>query len=116
MAFEGSCHCGEVAFTVDADPPAEAISCNCSHCRRKGFLLAFFPLDRFQLLRGEESLKSYLFYKHAIEHQFCTKCGTEPFALGKMPDGTQMRAINLRCVETIDLGSLDLRKVDGASF
>ena len=26
---------------VDADMPAQAISCNCSHCHDKGFLLAF---------------------------------------------------------------------------
>jgi len=116
MAFEGSCHCGKVAFSVEADPPAGAMTCNCSHCRRKGLLLAFFPAEQFSLLRGEQDLKSYWFYKHNIEHQFCTTCGTQPFALGKMPDGAPMRAINLRCVESIDLDALEITKVDGASF
>lgn len=116
MAFEGSCHCGKVAFTVEADPPALGMSCNCSHCRRKGFLLSFFPADQFRLERGEGDLKSYFFYKHNIEHRFCTTCGTQPFAMGKMPDGSAMAAVNLRCVDSIDLDGLEIRKVDGASF
>ncbi|KKC24958.1 GFA family protein [Sphingomonas sp. SRS2] len=116
MAFEGSCHCGKVAFAVEADPPAKAMQCNCSHCRRKGFLLAFFPVDQFTLLRGEDDLKSYLFYRHAIEHCFCTTCGTQPFAQGKTPGGGEIRAVNLRCVETIDPEALEIQKIDGASF
>lgn len=116
MAFEGSCHCGKVAYTVDAEPPQQAMACNCSHCSRKGFLLAFFPAAQFTLERGEGDLKSYLFYKHAIEHQFCTTCGTQAFAMGKLPDGSAMAAVNLRCVPGIDVDALQIQQVDGASF
>lgn len=116
MAFTGSCHCGKVEFTVDADPPTKAMSCNCSHCRRKGFLLSFFAPTQFTLNKGADALASYFFHKHAIEHQFCTTCGVEPFAEGKAPDGSAMRAINLRCVETIDLDALEIQKVEGARF
>lgn len=116
MAFTGSCHCGKVAFTVDADPPTSAMSCNCSHCRRKGFLLSFFTPEQFSLDKGADALASYFFNKHAIEHQFCTTCGVEPFAQGKGPDGSAMRAVNLRCVETIDPDALEIQKVDGARF
>lgn len=115
MAFEGSCHCGAVAFTVEGDAPGKAMSCNCTHCRRKGFLLHFVPVDQFRLDKGAEQLSSYLFYKHNIDHQFCTTCGTQPFATGKM-GGTTMQAINLRCVPSIDLDALEIQKVDGASF
>jgi len=116
MAFEGSCHCGAVAFTVEGDVPAKAMSCNCSHCRRKGFLLHFVPVDRFRLDKGEDALASYLFYKHKIEHRFCKTCGTEPFAEGAMPDGSKIRAVNLRCVPSVDLDALEIQKVDGASL
>ncbi len=116
MGFEASCHCGKVACRVDADPPTKAFECNCSHCQRKGFLLAFFPRGQFSLLRGEEVLKSYFFHKHAIEHRFCSECGTQPFALGKMPDGSPMAGINMRCVESVELGALERQPVDGASF
>jgi len=115
MAYSGSCHCGAVTFTVDADPPSEAMSCNCSHCGRKGFILTFVPVDQFRLDSGADQLTDYLFYKHAITHQFCKTCGTEAFALGKSPQG-EMRAINLRCVPAIDIEALTIQKVDGARF
>lgn len=116
MAFEGSCHCGKAAFTVEAEPPSKAMACNCSHCRRKGLLLAFFPGDLFMLQRGDDDLKSYFFNKHAIEHRFCTACGCQPFATGKGPDGKATVAVNLRCVPDIDIDTLEIQPVDGASF
>ncbi|MGC4252549.1 MAG: GFA family protein [Sphingobium sp.] len=116
MAYEGSCHCGAVTFHVAADAPAEAMSCNCSHCRRKGFLLTFVPEGQFTLDSGADRLTDYQFYKHQITHRFCGTCGAQPFAEGKGPDGSAMRAVNLRCVPDIDLGTLTIQKVDGASF
>lgn len=115
MTYSGSCHCGAVAFTVQSDPPTKAISCNCSHCRRKGFLLSFIPAGQFALDRGEDQLATYTFHKHAIRHRFCTQCGTQPFAEGEQ-GGMEMRAVNLRCVPEIDLDALTIQKVDGASF
>jgi hypothetical protein len=116
MAYEGSCHCGAVTFTVDADAPTEAISCNCSHCNRKGFVLTFVPDAQFTLESGADALADYQFYKHKIMHQFCTTCGTQAFAAASGPDGTAMRAVNLRCVPDVDLDALTIRQVDGASF
>ncbi|GAA4337441.1 GFA family protein [Pigmentiphaga soli] len=115
MPFEGSCHCGAVTFRVDADAPAQAITCNCSHCRRKGTVLAFFPADRFELTAGEDALRTYTFNTHRIEHRFCSVCGTQPFAFGSMPDGSPVRAVNLRCVPAIDLDALEIKRFDGAS-
>lgn len=114
MSFEGSCHCGAVRFEVNAQPPTKAISCNCSHCRRKGFLLSFFPAEQFTLMQGEESLGSYKFNTHKIDHRFCQKCGTEAFAEGNNPDGSAVRAVNLRCVPSIDLDLLEIQHFDGA--
>lgn len=115
MAYSGSCHCGAVAFTVKADAPASALSCNCSHCRRKGFLLNFVPAEQFSLDSGEDSLVTYTFHKHQIRHRFCRTCGVQPFAEGES-DGAPIRGINLRCVPDIDLDALAIQKVDGASY
>ncbi|HEX7874596.1 MAG TPA: GFA family protein [Sphingobium sp.] len=116
MAYEGSCHCGAVAFTVDADLPAEAVSCNCSHCRRKGFLLTFVPATQFTLTAGEGASTTYRFNAHKLAHVFCATCGVQSFSEGIGPDGTEMRAINLRAVPDCDLDALTVKKVDGASF
>jgi hypothetical protein len=115
MAFEGSCHCGDVTFKVDAELPGKAVECNCSICHRKGFLLAFFPATQFQLAKGEANLKSYKFGAGKIDHRFCTTCGTQAFAFGTNPDGSAARAVNLRCVPAIDVAKLDIQPYDGAS-
>ncbi|KQT32366.1 aldehyde-activating protein [Sphingomonas sp. Leaf412] len=116
MGYDGSCHCGAVTFTVAGDVPTEAIACNCSHCRRKGFLLAFVPADSFTLTAGEGALTDYRFNRHTIAHRFCATCGTQPYGAGTGPDGSAMAAVNLRCVPSIDLDTLTVQKVDGASF
>lgn len=115
MSYTGTCHCGTVSFTVDADAPKSALSCNCSHCRRKGFLLTFVPVGQFTLNSGGEALRPYTFNTHKIRHMFCEKCGTQPFAHGRNPDGSEVRAVNLRCVPGIDIDALELQKYDGAS-
>jgi hypothetical protein len=115
MSFEGGCHCGAVTFTVDAEVPTKALSCNCSICRQKGLLLGFFPADKFSLTRGEDALSTYEFNTHKIAHRFCMTCGSQPFAAGKNPDGSEMRAVNLRSVPSVKLESLELQHYDGAS-
>lgn len=115
MAYQGSCHCGAVAFTVAGELPESALSCNCSHCRRKGLLLTFVQADSFTLDRGHDALATYFFNQHKIAHRFCTACGCQPFAEGRDKEGGETRAINLRCVPEAQLDTLELQKFDGAA-
>lgn len=115
MPFTGSCHCGRIAYTLDEDVPDKGIACNCSHCRRKGYLLHFSTPDKFTLDGAQEDIGTYLFNRHVIEHHFCTTCGCAPYAEGKGPDGKPMVAINLRCAEGVDLETLTIVPYDGAS-
>ena len=116
MAFQGSCHCGAVKFSVDAEMPTEVMSCNCSICRRKGTLMAFYPVAKFKLVHGQDALQAYKFKAHVISHWFCTTCGIHPFGGGIGPDGTEMRAVNMRCVPEADLDAFKIQKFDGASL
>jgi hypothetical protein len=116
-SYSGSCQCGKVRYEVQMEPIAEVISCNCSRCGRLGQLLAFAPENQFKLLSGESDLKKFEFNKHMIQHQFCSTCGIQSFAIGKNPKtGAKMAAINVRCLEGVDVDSLKVKKVDGRSF
>ena len=53
----GSCHCGQIRFTVDGDFD-HAIECNCSHCSRKGYLLFFVPKEKLRLASRRIRLNS----------------------------------------------------------
>lgn len=115
-SYRGGCHCGAVRYTVETDL-AQVIECNCSHCSRKGFLLTFVGPDQFELTAADDALTEYRFNTHAIEHVFCKTCGVQSFARGKAPQsGQEMRAVNVRCLEDVDLAALTITPVDGKSF
>jgi hypothetical protein len=110
----GSCHCGEIAFEVEADF-STAVDCNCSHCSRKGYLLVMVPRDRLRLSTPEEAMSTYRFNRHAIDHKFCPKCGCAPFGFGVDREGARTAAINIRCIEGIDLDKVERMPFDGRS-
>ena len=112
--YSGGCQCGRVRYEVDVDLDG-AVTCNCSRCERIGSTLAFAPVDRFTLLKGEGAMTEYLFASGTIHHLFCTTCGVESFARGSMPDGTPMVAVNANCLDGIDPRSLKTTHFDGAS-
>ncbi len=114
MTYEGSCHCGAVKFTVEGEIDG-AMSCNCSMCQRKGSLLWFVPRDALTVQAGEADLSTYTFDKHAIQHRFCPTCGIHPFGEGADPKGNRMGAINIRCLENVDLDAVPVQHVDGRS-
>ncbi|MBC7832117.1 MAG: GFA family protein [Hyphomicrobium sp.] len=113
--YQGSCHCGQVAYEADTDLRL-VVSCNCSICRKRGTLLTFVPEDKFSLKSGGEALTDYLFNKKVIHHVFCPTCGVGSFARGIRPDGAKMVAVNVRCLDGVDLDTLNIKKIDGASF
>jgi hypothetical protein len=111
--YNGSCHCGAVSYGVELEL-GKVIACNCSMCGKSGTLLAFVPADKFELESGEDSLTDYTFNKHVIVHNFCSKCGIKSFARGKKADGTPTVAINVRCLDGVDVFKLDVQQFDGA--
>lgn len=115
MHYTGSCHCGKVAFEVEGDLK-QVIDCNCSICEKKGALLWFVPRAQLKMLTPDENLKRYTFGKGAINHCFCPACGIHPLGEGAAPDGTLMAAINVRCLDGVDLAALSVQKYDGRAI
>lgn len=95
---------------------SQVISCNCSICHKKGYLLTFVPADQLKLLSGEDVLSDYQFNKKNVHHLFCKECGVGAFGRGAMPDGKEMFAINVRCLDGVDISALNLTPVDGKNF
>jgi hypothetical protein len=114
--YSGGCHCGNVRFDVTADL-GQVIECNCSICSKHGLLWAFVKPEKFALRSShDDELTEYRFHRKAIRHLFCPVCGVESFARGTMPDGSEMVAINVRCLQDVDLKALKTMPVDGKSF
>ena len=67
------------------------------------------------LLTPESELATYTFNKHVIKHRFCKTCGILPFGESTDAKGNAGVAINLRCLENLDLDAVPIMKWDGRS-
>ena len=112
--YTGGCHCGAVRYEVQLELE-ELTACNCSICSKTGWLLAFTSGDAFTLLEGEDKLTDYQFAKGHIHHRFCSICGTRSFSSGSGPKG-EMIAVNVRCLDGVDVSSFAVKEFDGASL
>jgi hypothetical protein len=115
QSYKGGCHCGEVRYETNADLD-RTIACNCSICSQRGLVLTFVEPKDFKLLSGERDLADYQFNKKTIHHLFCPGCGVESFARGKKPDGGEMVAVNVRCLDGVDIAALKPQPFDGKSL
>ncbi len=115
MIYKGSCHCGKVAVEAEGEIKG-AMACNCSICQRKGALMWFVPRDKLRLLTPENVAATYTFNKHVIKHRFCPVCGIHPYGEGMDPKGKAMAAINIRCLEGIDLQAIPVQHNDGRAL
>jgi hypothetical protein len=97
MKYSGGCHCGAVAFEIEAPDELEVSDCNCSICAKSGYLHLIVPRSKFALLRGEDSLSEYTFNTGVAKHLFCRRCGIKSFYIPRSnPDGV---AVNARCLD-----------------
>lgn len=113
--YSGGCHCGAVRYVVTTDL-AQVMTCNCSICQKTGTMLTFVPASSFDLQAGADALTDYQFAAKRIHHVFCKHCGIRSFARGSDQNGNEVRAINVRCLEGLDLDTLNPTHIDGKSF
>ncbi|WGL16685.1 GFA family protein [Microbulbifer bruguierae] len=98
MIYKGSCHCQNVTFEVEAPEVIEADYCNCSICKKSGYLHLIVPLSKFKILKGENMLSKYTFNTGVAKHTFCKVCGIKPFYIPRSnPDGID---VNVNCLDT----------------
>ncbi|MDB5802931.1 MAG: glutathione-dependent formaldehyde-activating enzyme family protein [Betaproteobacteria bacterium] len=112
MKYQGSCHCGNIAFEAEGELD-KVMECNCSMCMRRGSMLWFIPAADFTLTTPREKLSTYHFNKHVLDHHFCANCGIAPFSEGKDPKGNATVAVNARCVEGFDPQKVEKMFYDG---
>ena len=93
----GGCHCGAVRFEVLAPDEIEARECNCSICRKAGYLHLIVDKERFRLTQGADKIATYSFNTGTAKHHFCSLCGVKSFYVPRSkPDGY---SVNVRCLD-----------------
>ncbi len=115
MKYQGGCHCGKIAFEVEGDL-TEVMDCNCSICAKRGYLLWFVQREQMHFTTPETNFATYTFGDGTIKHHFCPDCGCGPFGMGADENGKVMVAVNVRCLDNVELSALKVNPFDGRSL
>lgn len=90
MQLHGSCHCGAVQFTVEAQSPVPFMRCYCSVCRKTagagGFAINLGAHTQSMKVRGKRDLRIYRAqlpdaegggtHLSSARRYFCRRCGS----------------------------------------
>jgi hypothetical protein len=113
MTYTGGCHCGAVRYQIQVEN-LEAVDCNCSICRKKGFIHLIVPESRFTLLQGADALSTYTFNSGIAKHHFCRHCGIHSFYRPRShPEGYD---VNLRCLDGNAISQFQIAPFDGQNW
>ncbi len=111
---DGACHCGAVRFAVALPDDITAHECNCSLCKKVGFLHLIIPKDRFTIKEGEDHLTDYRFNSGVAKHYFCKTCGVKAFYVPRSnPNGW---SVNLRCLDRTEFTKITIEPFDGQNW
>ena len=105
MRIPGSCHCGNLSFTLVWEPdPAEipARVCGCSFCTKHGGVWTAHPDAALQLrVEDPESVSRYTFETGTAEFQICARCGVVPAVTSRI-DGRLYAVVSVNAFHGID--------------
>lgn len=90
MLISGSCHCGNISFTLAWEPdPSEipARACSCSFCNKHGGVWTSCPTGSLKVSVREPSLVSrYAFGTKTARFHICAGCGVVPVVTSRIED------------------------------
>lgn len=109
MLISGSCHCGNIAFTLDwkptpSDIPARA--CTCTFCTKHGGVWTSCPTGSLKLaVKDPQQVSRYAFETETADFQVCTRCGVVP-VVTSLIDGRLYAVVNVNTFENVDASLL----------
>jgi hypothetical protein len=108
--WSGSCHCGQVRFTVTAEI-TELTTCDCSLCVKKNAVMAKVHERELVITAGEDRLGLYQWNTGRAQHRFCLGCGIYTFHRKRAaPDHY---GVNVFCLDDFDVAAFPVRATEG---
>ena len=105
MRISGSCHCGNITFSLDWRPePAEipARACSCSFCLKHGGLWTSCPMGSLRITIRQPALVSrYSFGTRTAEFHVCSSCGVVPVVTSRI-DGRLYAVVSVNAFQDVD--------------
>jgi hypothetical protein len=104
MVISGSCHCGNISFTLNWEPePSEipARACTCSFCAKHGGVWSSCPRGSLKVDVKEPSLVSrYSFGTKTAQFHTCSTCGVVPVVTSRI-DGRLYAVVSVNAFEGV---------------
>ncbi|KAH8929641.1 hypothetical protein BT69DRAFT_1210752 [Atractiella rhizophila] len=84
VTLHGSCHCGEVNYTVESNTPVPYQMCSCSICRMTGGFMGNVNImantNTLKVTKGEDKISKYVAHKDGKKvnstRNFCSNCSS----------------------------------------
>jgi hypothetical protein len=115
MVIDGSCHCGNITFSLDwpsAPPQIPARLCTCSFCLKHGGLWTSNPAATLVVTVSEAALVSmYTFGTKTATFHVCSRCGVVPFVTCEL-DTHLYAVVNVNAFQNVDASCLDRAAAD----
>lgn len=115
MQFPGSCHCGNLRFTLDwPGTPARlpARVCGCSFCRKHGGVWTAHPEATLQVtLHDAAAVRPYRFGTGTADFHLCTRCGVVPVVTSTI-DGHTYAVASVNALDGLAPDAVERTAVD----
>nr|WP_086939380.1 GFA family protein [Thaumasiovibrio occultus] len=122
--YQGACHCGFVTFEVCTEIDHVRV-CNCSICTTRGTLNFRVTPEQIEIHTPLNQLRLYQWGSMTAKDYFCPHCGILPFRKPSQPTEKERAAgiqpfegwaINVRCIQGIDIERLPVVQINGAAL
>ena len=96
-----TCHCGGIEAEVNVPEKGfeKIMRCNCSMCKRKGYIIGVIGPENFKLVKGEDLLTLYQFKTKTAQNYFCKVCGIHTH--NRPRSNPNIYGVNIACIEGI---------------
>lgn len=105
MLIQGSCHCGNVSFSLDWKQDATEIAaraCGCSFCVKHGGIWTSNPKATLRVkIDDPAQLEKYAFGTHTADFHVCRRCGVTPLVTSDI-DGRTYAVVSVNAFNNVD--------------
>ena len=109
MQVTGSCHCGNISFSLDWQPDPEEIparACGCSFCVKHGGVWTSCPGGHLRVrVRDGACVSRYAFGTKTAEFHVCTSCGVVPVVTSRI-EGRVYAVVSVNAFDNVDASRL----------
>ena len=114
-AIAARCHCGQVSIELPRRP-SEVTQCNCSLCRKTGFLGIYYQEDEIGVTGSVDPYVRSDLDEACLTNWHCPRCGCATHWTGLGVHAGKRVGVNARLLDKALLDGVPVKQVDGASW